>query len=148
MEQTFDKKQANLMHEETTAKPVKVQSSEEQAADAFFKHAYTADPSKTSGTCKVLKMMSVGIACYDFYVTSILVQHLYEYVTTIHREPDVILAMGLGHLFISCLKLAVVAFGYNMASYPSERTPENFSKMNYSTLLVTFIRVLGHFGIH
>ena len=82
-------------------------------------------------------MASVAVAGCDVYVIYTLICHLFQYVTTIHREPDEVLLLcsfyGLGLL----LKAIIATYGYHFANEYTERTPENF-KYLFSFMNITF----------
>jgi hypothetical protein len=80
----------------------------------------------------------VGVAGLDVFVIYTLICHLYEYVTTIHREPDEVLILcsiyGLGLI----LKAIIATYGYYFATQHTERTPENFSYL-FKFMNITFV---------
>ena len=113
--------------------------------EAFYTNSYPADKNANSGHINILRILSVGVAGFDVYVIYTLISNLYEYVTTIHREPDEILILcsvyGLGLI----LKAMVVTYGYYFATQHTERTPENFSylfKFMNITLVYNLVAVV------
>ncbi len=104
-----------------------VKTQEDLMQEAFYTNSYPADKNANNGHVNVLRVLSVGVAGIDVFVIYTLICHLYEYVTTIHREPDEVLILcslyGLGLV----LKAMISTYGYYFASQHTERTPENFS---------------------
>lgn len=92
----------------------------------FVNHAYPADANAHSSLTKLLKFFSAAIIVVDLYIGYQVTSHIYQYVTTVHREPDLILIIGLLFLFVIGFKLSVCLYGYHFASNHTERTFENW----------------------
>jgi hypothetical protein len=106
--------------------------------EAFYTNSYPADKNTNSGHRNILRLLSVGVAGFDAFVIYNLVYHLYEYITTIHKEPDEVLILssiyGLGLI----LKAIISTYGYYLASQHTERTPENFAYF-FKFMNITFV---------
>ena len=80
----------------------------------------------------------MGVAGINVFVIYTLISHLYEYVTSIHSEPDEGLILssiyGLGLI----LKAIIATYGYHFASQHTERTPENFAYF-FKFMNITFV---------
>ena len=61
------------------------------------------------------------------HVIYTLIAHLYEYITTIHKEPDEVLLLcafyGLGIVLMTMISV----YGHYFAKQHTERTPENYA---------------------
>ena len=113
--------------------------------EAFYTNSYPADKNANSGHINILRLFSVGVAGFDVYVIYTLICNLYEYVTTIHREPDEILILCSVYALGLILKAMVATYGYYFATQHTERTPENFSylfKFMNITLVYNLVAVV------
>jgi hypothetical protein len=110
--------------------------------EAFYTNSYPADKNANSGHINILRLFSVGVAGFDVYVIYTLISHLYEYVTTIHREPDEILILCSVYALGLILKAMVATYGYYFATQHTERTPENYGYL-FKFLHITGAYILG-----
>lgn len=93
----------------------------------FYTNAYPSDREANQSLCALLKLCSLAIAGFECYIDCELVYHLYEYIKTIHREPDFVMIIITAYLFGSALKIAVSIYGFYFAKNSTERTPENYT---------------------
>ena len=103
----------------------------------FYTNAYPADKDANSGLTSLLKLFSLGISVFDGYAIYTVFSHLYEYVTTVHKEPDEVMILlsiyGLGLV----LKSALGLYGYHFSSTHTDRTPENYKSLFTSLNVIT-----------
>jgi hypothetical protein len=107
-----------------------------------FTNAYPSDRDSNRGIVSLLKLGTWGIGSSELFVCYSVIKHLYEYVTQIHREPDVVLMFTVAYIFVSVLRCIVCVYGYNFLGAHTERTAENFTG-----LFSLFNVILGFHGI-
>lgn len=73
----------------------------------------------------MLRLSSVAVAAFNVYVLYFLGVHLYEYITTVHSEPDEVLLVFSLYGLSLLLKAIISGYGYHFATEHTERTPEN-----------------------
>ena len=125
---------------------------EEIVEQMFFTNAYPADKDANACLIRTLKVMSLGIGAADGFIIYYIIRNLYEYVTTIHKEPDEVMMLcglyGLGLV----LKVMLSIYGYHFASVHTDRTPKNFkgllSFFNIATFYTLISTVLTHRLLH
>lgn len=93
-------------------------------------------------------MTSVAVAGFNVYVLYFLGVHLYEYITTVHREPDEVLLVFSLYGLSLLLKALISAYGFHFASEHTERTPENvkgfFSFLGVALGFTIIVTVVMH----
>ena len=84
-----------------------------------------------------MKLFSLGISVFDGYAIYTVFTHLYQYVTTVHKEPDEVMILlsiyGLGLI----LRCAVGLYGYHFCSTHTDRTLENYKGLFSSLKVIT-----------
>ena len=94
--------------------------------EAFYTNSYPADKDANSSNKSAIRFLAVGLSGFNAYIIYTLISHLYEYVTTIHKEPDEVLLLcsfyGLGIILMTM----ITTYGYHFATQHTERTPENY----------------------
>ncbi|CDW78694.1 UNKNOWN [Stylonychia lemnae] len=111
--------------------------------EMFHTNSYPASVSENKMLTLVIRLLSIGIIVIESYTVYALVKQIYEFVTQVHREPDVVMLITLAYFFSSAYKIAVCTYGYNFATYHTERTPENyqgfFKNLNTSSSIKFFV---------
>jgi len=110
--------------------------------EAFYTNSYPADKNANKCLIKGIRMSSMIIGCADAYVIYTLINHLYTYITTIHREPDEVLLGCSVYILGLVLRAVLASIGFHFATNHTERTPENFKGI-FSFLHI----VLGYNGL-
>jgi hypothetical protein len=106
--------------------------------EAFYTNSYPADKDANSNHVKIIRLLSVGTAGFSVYVIYTLISHLYEYVTTIHREPDEVLLLSSMYTLGLVLMAMITGYGYHFATQYTERTPENYAYL-FKFMNITFV---------
>lgn len=110
--------------------------------DAFYSNSYPADKDANKCLIKGIRLASMAIGGADVYVIYTLITHLYNYITTIHREPDEVMIACSVYILGLVLRTVLASIGYHFATNHTERTPENFKG------IFSFLRiVLGYNGL-
>ena len=94
--------------------------------EAFYTNSYPADKDANKCLVKGICLTSMIIGGADTYVIYTLINHLYTYVMTIHREPDEVLIACSVYILGLVLRAVLAALGYHFATNHTDRTPENF----------------------
>ena len=114
----------------------------------FYTNAYPANKDAHTGLVSSLKILSLGIFAAEGYIIYTLVSHLYEYITTVHREPDVLMLICAAFIFLSGLKLVSSLYGYHLSTKHTDRTPENHAGMQSLLKLVSSIQAVMTSGLY
>jgi hypothetical protein len=118
----------------------------------LYKNSYPADPTQNSNLTSLIKLLSLAIIGVESYIGYFLITHLYEYVTTVNREPDLVMIISVAVLFLVGLKISGAAYGLHFVTKHTERTPENydglFKFLNLSTFIHLIITMVLYYGIN
>ena len=114
----------------------------------FYTNAYPASKDANAGLCSSIKLLSIGIIGAECYLVYTLVSHLYEYITTVHREPDLLMLICTAFIFLSGMKIVSSLYGYHLSTKHTERTPENHSGMQSLLKITTVLHLLMSSGVY
>lgn len=114
----------------------------------FFTNAYPANKDENAGLCSSIKLLSFGIIGAEGYIIYTLVSHLYEYITTVHREPDLLMLICTAFIFLSGMKIISSLYGYTLTIKHTERTPENHKGIQSLLKITSTLQVLMVSGMY
>ena len=114
----------------------------------FYSNAYPANKDANSGLVSSIKLLSLGIIGAEGYIVYTLISHLYEYITTVHREPDVLMMICAAFIFLSAMKIVSSLYGYHLSTKHTDRTPENHSGMQSLLKITTVIHTAMTSGLY
>ena len=114
----------------------------------FLMKAYPANKNANKITVNLLRAGSMIMMALDGYVICILMSNIYEYVTTIHKEPDEMLILASIYAFGLLLRCAVAVYGYHLASEHTDRTLANIRGFLKNLNLVSFINIASTVLLH
>ena len=114
----------------------------------FHTNSYPADKNLNSGLVTLIKGSSLGAAGFEMYMLYQLVKHLYEYITMVHREPDVLMLIALAYGAVTLYKIGMCAYGFHLAGTHTDRTPENLHGYSRNLTFSTLGRLLVNGAIY
>ena len=108
----------------------------------FHTNSYPADAKVNSGLLFMIKGSSLFQSAFEAYLLYQLVKHLVEYITKVHREPDLLMLIALAYTAVSLYKLGICAYGFHLARTHTDRSLHNLQGFAQNLKICTLFRVL------
>lgn len=81
----------------------------------FYTNAYPADKDANKGLVTSIKFLSMAIIASEATIIYTLVSNIYDYIVTVHRQPDLLMLICTAFVFLSGLKITCSLFGYHLS---------------------------------
>nr|AAF25619.1 unknown protein [Sterkiella nova] len=114
----------------------------EKKEEVYYSQAFPADEKRTKGLCNFIKLASLGVMGLEGYVQFTLVKHIYQFVTQVNREPEIVLILSFFYLACSLFRTCMAAAGFYYASNHTYRTTLNMNMLAKTLTLSIVLSIL------